>query len=137
MTPLQGSGGSGATADDGADGDPDDAVWKALANPLRRRMLDELRIRPLRTKEVAQRFEESRHVVMQHLAVLRAADLVRSVPDGRSRVNYLNPVPIQQINRRWVSRYDGLWSEALLGLKDRLEDTNTNVEPNEGEQHSG
>jgi DNA-binding transcriptional ArsR family regulator len=62
-----------------------------------------------------------RHVVVQHLAVLREADLVRVEPQGRRRVNHLNPVPIQQILQRWVSRYEANWVAALVGLKDTVE----------------
>lgn len=101
--------------------DPDEAVWKALAHGLRRRMLDELRSGPLSTGELAARFTVSRHVVMQHLQVLREAELVRTARQGRVRMNHLNPVPIQHIHRRWVSRYDGPWAEALIGLKSQAE----------------
>ena len=59
----------------------------------------------------------SRHVVMQHLGVLREADLVLVEPRGRKRVNHLNPVPIQQIHQRWVSHYEENWAVALVGLK--------------------
>lgn len=99
----------------------DELVWKALSHGLRRRILDELRSGPLQTGDLAARLEPSRHVVMQHLNVLREADLVRTVTEGRTRVNYLNPVPIQGIHQRWVSHYEGAWAEALLGLKGRLE----------------
>lgn len=102
--------------------DADEEVWKALSHGLRRQMLDELRAGPLRTGELAGRFDVSRHVVMQHLAVLRDADLVRTVARGRVRMNFLNPVPIQNIHRRWVSQYEGLWAEALLGLKGSVEE---------------
>lgn len=110
--------------DDGAadTGDDDDeVVWKALAHHLRRSILDELRHGPLATGEIADRFPVSRHVVMQHLHVLRDADLVRSQRRGRVRMNYLNHVPIQRIHSRWVSKYEGEWAEALLGLKAQIE----------------
>lgn len=101
--------------------DLDEQVWKALSHRLRREILDVLRGGPLRTGDLAGRFAESRHVVMQHLDVLRKADLVRTVAHGRTRMNYLNPVPIQHIHRRWVSQYEGLWAEGLLGLKGSVE----------------
>lgn len=107
---------------EGTEPDGDDAVWKALAHPLRRRLLDHLRDGPQRTGELAERFEESRHVVMQHLNVLREADLVRTSKRGRTRINHLNPVPIQRIHRRWVSRYEAPWAEALLGMQHQLEE---------------
>lgn len=101
--------------------DADEAVWKALAHRLRRRILDELRAGPLPTGVLAERFPASRFVVMQHLQVLREADLVRTRRDGRVRLNILNPVPIQQIHRRWVSLYEQPWAEALIGLKASVE----------------
>lgn len=111
---------------DGAEGhespEDDEVVWKALAHRLRRGLLDELRDGPLPTGELAGRFTVSRHVVMQHLQVLREADLVRTERHGRVRLNYLNPVPIQRIHRRWVSQYEGVWAEALLGLRAQVEE---------------
>ena len=58
---------------------------------------------------------------MQHLGVLREADLVIVEPRGRRRVNHLNPVPIQRIHHRWVSEFDQPWAAALVGLKDSVE----------------
>lgn len=103
------------------DGDTD-AVWRALANPVRRRILDLLRDGPLNTGAVAERFPElSRFAVMQHLGVLVEADLVLPVREGRQRLNYLNPVPIQQLYDRWVSDYMQPWTTALTSLKEQLE----------------
>ena len=116
----------------------DDRLWRALANPVRRRILDVLRDGPRTTGEVVDALGQAgprvqadgsapvregpgRHVVVQHLAVLREADLVRVEPQGRRRVNHLNPVPIQQILQRWVSRYEANWVAALVGLKDTVE----------------
>ena len=65
--------------------DPDDAVWRALANPLRRRTLDLLREGPRRTGEIVETVGLGRHVVVQHLAVLREADLVLVEQHGRRR----------------------------------------------------
>ena len=97
-------------------------VWKALANPVRRAILDHLRDGPLPTGELAERFPElTRFAIMQHLKVLTEAELVVPRRDGRTRYNYLNPVPIQQVYDRWVSRYMKPWTEALVGLKDELE----------------
>ncbi len=104
--------------------DPDDLapVWRALASPARRRMLDILRAGPLTTGDLAARFPRlSRFAVMQHLGVLERAELVIPRRDGRERFNYLNPVPIQRILHRWVSRYQQPWVEALVGLKGELE----------------
>jgi DNA-binding transcriptional ArsR family regulator len=99
----------------------DDAVWKALAHPLRRAILDVLRQGPRTTGELVKALETGRHVVMQHLGVLREADLVIVEPRGRKRVNHLNPVPIQQIHQRWVAHYEENWVAALVGLKHDVE----------------
>jgi DNA-binding transcriptional ArsR family regulator len=109
--------------DDLDPGDDDlDPVWRALASPVRRRILDRLRDGPCTTGDLAARFaERSRFAVMQHLKVLEEADLVRVRRSGRERYNYLNPVPIQRIHERWVSRYQRPWAEALVGLKHELE----------------
>lgn len=97
-------------------------VWKALASPLRRSMLDELRAGPLTTGELSDRFRSlSRFAVMQHLKVLESANLIVPRRDGRKRYNYLNPVPIQQIYERWVSEYTQPWTEALVALKHTIE----------------
>jgi DNA-binding transcriptional ArsR family regulator len=101
----------------------DDAVWRALANPLRRAILDVLRTGPRSTSELVDALETSRHVVMQHLGVLREANLVLVEPRGRKRVNHLNPVPIQQIHQRWVAHYEENWAAALVGLKHTVEST--------------
>lgn len=99
-----------------------DAVWKALANATRRRILDALREGPLTTGAVSDLVPElSRFAVMQHLKVLTEAELVRVRRSGRERYNFLNPVPIQRIHERWVSRYQRPWAEALVGLKAHLE----------------
>ena len=66
----------------------------------------------------SRRLETSRHVAMQHLGVLREADLVLVEPRGRKRVNHLNPLPIQQFHQRWVSRYEENWAAALVVLTD-------------------
>ena len=100
----------------------DEAVWKALANAARRRILDLLREGPLTTGALADHFPDlSRFAVMQHLKVLTEADLVVVVREGRERHNYLNPVPIQHLYDRWVSRYMQPWTDALTSLKHELE----------------
>lgn len=97
-------------------------VWRALSNPTRRRILDLLRPGPLTTGGLADEFPDlSRFAVMQHLGVLCEAELVVARREGRRRYNYLNPVPIQRIHDRWVSRYTRPWSEALVDLRHELE----------------
>jgi DNA-binding transcriptional ArsR family regulator len=104
--------------------DPLANVWKALASPARRAMLDDLRNGPMTTGAIAARFPKlSRFAVMQHLRVLEEAELVIPRREGRERYNYLNPVPIQQIFDRWVVRYMKPWTEALVSLRDELETT--------------
>lgn len=97
-------------------------VWRALSNPTRRAILDILRAGPRTTGDLADEFPDlSRFAIMQHLGVLDEADLVIPRRDGRRRYNYLNPVPIQQIHDRWVSRYTRPWAEVLVDLRDELE----------------
>ncbi|NOT42448.1 MAG: helix-turn-helix transcriptional regulator [Alphaproteobacteria bacterium] len=98
-----------------------DDVWRALANPYRRRILDVLRERPRTTGGLADALQENRFLVMQHLNLLRAAQLVTVETQGRQRINHLNPVPIQQIYERWVGKYQGDWASALVGLKRSVE----------------
>ena len=101
---------------------PLDEVWRALANPTRRSMLDALRSGPLTTGALAERFPHlSRFAVMQHLRVLAEAELVVARRNGRARYNYLNPVPIQRIYDRWVVGYMQPWTEALVSLRTQLE----------------
>jgi DNA-binding transcriptional ArsR family regulator len=101
-----------------------DAVWRALASPLRRRILDLLAEGPRTTGSLADGFGDlSRFAVMQHLKVLEEADLVIARREGRQRFNHLNAIPIQRIYRRWVSRYTGRWADALVALKDEIEES--------------
>jgi len=86
-------------------------------------MLDLLRDGPRTTAELVARFPDlSRFAVMQHLGVLEEGGLVIPRRRGRERFNHLNPIPIQQIYHRWVSRYQEPWAESLVGLKGSLED---------------
>jgi DNA-binding transcriptional ArsR family regulator len=97
-------------------------VWRALASPHRRAILDLLRDGPMTTGDLAAKFpSHSRFAVMQHLLVLERGGLVTRRRDGRMKFNYLNPIPIQQIYDRWVSRYQQPWAEALISLKGELE----------------
>jgi DNA-binding transcriptional ArsR family regulator len=85
-------------------------------------MLDYLHEGPLTTGAIAERFPRlTRFAVMQHLRVLEAAELIVPRRVGRERYNYLNPIPIQRIYDRWVSRYMKPWTEALVSLRDELE----------------
>jgi DNA-binding transcriptional ArsR family regulator len=102
--------------------DDDDAVWRALANPVRRRMLDLLRDAPRTTGEIANEVcDLSRYAVMQHLGVLEEAGLVLVRRQGRQRFNHVNPVPIREIYERWVSRFAEIDATALLALRRHVE----------------
>ncbi len=99
-----------------------DPVWKALSDPTRRAILDLVRQGPRRTTEIVEAFPHlSRFGVMKHIDVLRDAGLINTREEGRQRVNSLNAVPIHQIYEWWVSRYEGLWANKLLRLKEDVE----------------
>jgi predicted transcriptional regulator len=99
-----------------------DAVFKALANQDRRRILDILETSPgSSVGEVSDHFEISRIAVMKHLRVLEDANLVHSEKEGRTRRLYFNPVPIRMIYDRWTTAYSSLWSGRLTELKYRVE----------------
>ncbi len=102
--------------------DPLEPVFKALASPWRRKVLDMLRDGPLTTSDLHAALPElSRFAVMQHLTVLEEANLVIARREGRQRFNHLNAVPIRQVYERWVSNFEGHWAGALLSLKAMLE----------------
>jgi DNA-binding transcriptional ArsR family regulator len=99
-----------------------DAVFKALADPVRRELLDGLRERGGQTLgELCQGREMTRQAVTKHLAVLEGANLVASEKRGREKLHYLNPVPIQELAERWIGKYERGRLAALADLKRRLE----------------
>lgn len=100
-----------------------DPVWKALADPTRRAILDLLRSGPRTTSEVVAAFPRlTRFGVMKHMDVLREAGLINTRDEGRTRVNTLNAVPIRQIYERWVSGFEGLWASHLLNIGRALDE---------------
>jgi uncharacterized protein YndB with AHSA1/START domain/DNA-binding transcriptional ArsR family regulator len=100
-----------------------DTVFKALADPTRRQLLDVLFQDDGQTlSELEERFEMTRFGVMKHLNQLEEAGLVVTRRRGREKLHYLNPVPIQLVHERWVSKYAEPWASALSELKTRLED---------------
>ncbi|MEQ8771178.1 MAG: metalloregulator ArsR/SmtB family transcription factor [Phycisphaerales bacterium] len=102
--------------------DSADIVWRALADPTRRGLLDELRDGPRTTGELVDRVSGmTRFGVMKHLKVLEDAGLVISRKEGRQRWNHLNAVPLRMIYERWVSRYEDRWAGSLMNLKRRAE----------------
>jgi DNA-binding transcriptional ArsR family regulator len=105
-------------ADDG------DAVFRALADPTRRHLLDRLFERDGRTlTELEQDLEMTRFGVMKHLRVLEEAGLVTSRKSGREKLHFLNPVPIRLIHDRWIDKYTERYVSALAELKTKLEET--------------
>ena len=99
-----------------------DAVFRALANPVRRAICDELKLRPLTTKQLAGCFPKlDRTTVMLHLRVLEEAGLVVPVRKGRERFNYLDAMPIQAIHERWIGPHAAQAGQRLLQLKRELE----------------
>ena len=100
-----------------------DEVFKALADPSRRILLDALfREDGQSMTDLQAHLEMSRFGVMKHLQILERAHLISSTKVGRERRHYLNPIPIQQIYDRWVSKYAGAWTGAMTRLKYELED---------------
>jgi DNA-binding transcriptional ArsR family regulator len=102
----------------------DDAVFKALADPTRRHLLDRLFERDGRTlSDLESDLDMTRFGVMKHLRILEAAGLVVARRSGREKLHYLNPVPIRLIHDRWIDKYTERRVSALAELKAQLEDS--------------
>lgn len=100
-----------------------DLVFRALADPSRRSLLDSLFGRDGQTLgELGSGLEMTRFGAMKHLRVLERAGLVTTRKVGRKKLHYLNPVPIQEIHERWVSKYDAPWVSAKGAIKAELEE---------------
>jgi DNA-binding transcriptional ArsR family regulator len=100
-----------------------DAVFKALADPTRRSLLDELFKQDGQSLSALERgLPMTRFGVMKHLRVLEDAGLVVTRKRGREKLHFLNPVPIKLVHDRWVSKYAEPWTAALTGLKAQLEE---------------
>src|SRR5918995_7127650 len=100
-----------------------DIVFRALADPTRRALLDELFREDGQTlSALEERFSMTRFGVMKHLKQLEEAGLVVTRRQGREKLHFLNPVPIRLVHDRWVSKYAEPWAATLSGLKQRLED---------------
>src|SRR5512140_474971 len=100
-----------------------DDVFRALADPTRRSLLDELFREDGQTlSSLDGHFSMTRFGVMKHLKVLEEAGLVVTKKQGREKLHYLNPVPIRLVHDRWVSKYAEPWAAGLVGLKRELED---------------
>jgi DNA-binding transcriptional ArsR family regulator len=101
----------------------DDRVFKALADPTRRFLLDLLFARDGRTlTELESQLAMTRYGVMKHLKVLEEADLVVTRRHGREKLHFLNPVPIRLIHDRWIDKYTERSVAALVDLKNELEE---------------
>lgn len=99
-----------------------DAVFRALADPVRRRLLDSLYARNGQTLgELCTGHDMTRQAVMKHLAILEGANLVVTQKRGREKLHYLNPVPIHEIADRWIGKYERARLRALSDLKRALE----------------
>ena len=99
-----------------------DLVFRALADPGRRALLDRLFERNGQTLgELTEGMAMSRQAVAKHLALLEAAGLVTPIRRGREKLHYLNPVPIAQIADRWIGKFEKARVEALVVLKKELE----------------
>jgi DNA-binding transcriptional ArsR family regulator len=109
-----------------------DAVFKALADASRRKLLDELHANNGQTlSELCGHLDMTRQAVAKHLVLLEEAHLVTTVWRGREKLHYLNPVPLHEIYERWIGKYERHRLEALSDLKKGLE-ANT---PEKGKPH--
>ena len=100
-----------------------DAVFKALADASRRKLLDRLQASNGQTlTELCQHLEMTRQAVTKHLGLLEAANLVAVVWRGREKLHYLNPVPLHEIYERWIGKYERHRLQALSDLKKGLEE---------------
>ena len=100
-----------------------DTVFRALADPARRRLLDSLHARNGQTLgELCKGHDMSRQAIAKHLGVLEEGDLIATVKRGREKLHYLNPVPIQQLADRWIGKFERGRLRALADLKRNLEE---------------
>jgi len=100
-----------------------DEVFKALADPTRRELLDRLRVDNGQTLgELCERMAMTRQAVSKHLTVLEKANLVAATWKGREKLHFLNPVPIGEIYDRWIGKYEKARIAALADLKRALEE---------------
>ena len=101
-----------------------DLLFRALADPSRRRLLDLLHAHDGRTlNELCEHLDMTRQGVTQHLDLLEAANLVATLRRGREKLHFLNPVPLQEIYERWIAKFEKPRLRALGELKRRLERT--------------
>src|ERR1700693_2646280 len=100
-------------------------LFKPLADPSRRKLLDLLHAHDGRTlNEMCEHLDMTRQGVTQHLDLLEAANLIRTVRRAREKLHFLNPVPLQEIYQRWIAKFEKPRLKALDDLKQRLEKAN-------------
>jgi len=105
-------------------------VFKALADPSRRHLLDRLNARNGQNlRELSEGLDMARQSVSKHLAILEGANLVTTLRQGREKLHYLNAAPINEIAERWINRYDRQRVQALSDLKRALEETSMEQPP--------
>jgi DNA-binding transcriptional ArsR family regulator len=103
----------------------DDALFKALADPSRRTLLDVLHAHDGQTlTELSDHLDMTRQGVTQHLDILESANLVATIRQGREKRHFLNPVPLQEIYERWIAKFEKPRLKALSKLKRNLEKRN-------------
>ena len=103
-----------------------DAVFKALADASRRKLLDDLHKKNGQTlSELCGRLDMTRQAVTKHLVILEQANLVATVWRGREKLHYLNPMPLHEIYERWIEKYERQRLQALSDLKKSLEKDGT------------
>ena len=102
-----------------------DALFRALADPSRRKLLDQLHAHDGQTlSQLCEHLDMTRQGVTQHLDVLEAANLVACIRSGREKLHFLNPVPLQEIYERWIAKFEKSRLNALAHLKRKLEKRN-------------
>jgi DNA-binding transcriptional ArsR family regulator len=106
-----------------------DAVFKALADESRRKLLDQLHKNNGQTLgELCEYLDMTRQAVTKHLVLLEEANLIATVWRGREKLHYLNPVPLHEISERWIGKYERHRLEALSDLKKGLEENKNKKE---------
>ena len=106
---------------------PNNAAFRAIADPTRREILNLLRGGAHTVGEIAGNFRTSRPAISKHLRLLRSAGLVVTRKDGTARVCRLNAKPLRAVSA-WLREYEAFWGESLHGLKNYIEDTERNKE---------
>jgi DNA-binding transcriptional ArsR family regulator len=107
-----------------------DKVFKALADPTRRRLLDRLHAHGgLTLRELCERLDMSRQAVTQHLERLEGANLVATIRRGREKLHYLNPVPIHEVHARWIEKYERHRLDVLREIKKTAEGSHHGATP--------